>query len=206
MGAYAQSGFGGSGWIQVGFSPVQGLRPFADSLKPYGLSAPASPSGFSAGIGGGGYAGRLFIGGHAEILAGKQLLSGAGVFRLGPFFRWKDRSLLIPAVGLGWNGYSVTVSGRPSDAPFSQAVWQSGGLPPRSFIIGGAAGEISLALHRVSLKGFLIGTEISYMRSISKSNDWRAAGVALNDGPTVLPQRFALRLILGRGGLSEKTE
>ncbi|RMF49138.1 MAG: hypothetical protein D6750_06550, partial [Bacteroidetes bacterium] len=106
-----------------------------------------------------------------------------------------------PGGGGGGPGYTFLVGGRPAEADFSQAT-TGGGLPPRSFSTGGVIGTGLLAVQYFSPRGWLIGLQAGYERTLSEISDWSAAGIALRRGPSITPQRFYVRLVVGGGRLT----
>lgn len=204
--AQSHAGWGGAGWFHVGYGAFSGFGPFRDALKPSQLDYPASTGTVVLGGGGGGYLGRVFVGGKGEGFLGNRLRGGMGLFSLGFFWRLGDRVVVYPAVGVGAAGYSLQVSGRPSEASFAQAIDTTGGLPPRSFSIGGLVGEASVTVQYFTSKRLLLGLQVGYLRGLGSENGWSAAGITLKNGPSVTPQAFSVRLLVGGGGLSQRGE
>lgn len=200
---YAQRGFGGSGWFHGGYTAAQGWNKFSEALQGSPLSYPKSASGVLIGGGGGGYIGRIFIGGTGEAVIGGRFGSGFGAVQVGPFWRLGQKLLFLPNLKVGGAGYTFTLENRPSEASFAAAIDSAGGLPPRTLSVGaGLVGEVALALHYFTEKGFFIGLEAGYLRSLQETTGWRAMGISLQNGPKIAPQRFSVRLLIGGGGIS----
>ncbi len=82
----------------------------------------------------------------------------------------------------------------------------AGGLPPRSFSIGGLVGEASVTVQYFTSKRLLLGLQVGYLRGLGSESEWSAAGITLKNGPSVTPQAFSVRLLVGGGGLSQRGE
>ncbi|MCS6895136.1 MAG: hypothetical protein NZZ60_03175 [Bacteroidia bacterium] len=203
--AQTQKVWGGAGWVGAGYTVLTGHDGLREALEAKGLSVSRSLSGFLIGGGGGAYLGRVFVGGYGEVVSGEELNGGYGFFRMGYFWRLGNRFILLPTVGIGGGGYAFTVSSRPEQVDFSQAIEPGSGIPPRSLSAGGAKGSISLALQYFN-KGFMIGFEAGYGRSLSGFRDWETAGISLQNGPNITPQQLYLRLLIGGGGLALEGE
>lgn len=139
--------------------------------------------------------------GDGFLLRRRGCLWGAGFGVVGYFWRLRERWILMPLVGVGGGGYTFFVQGRPAEAPFDQAT-TGGGLPPRSFSTGGVLGNGAVVLQYFSTKGFMLGLQGGYEQALSSLREWSAAGISLQGGPSVQPQRFYVRLLLGGGVLS----
>jgi len=202
--AQSHAGWGGAGWFHVGYGAFSGFGPFREALKASRLDYPASTGALLLGGGGGAYLGRVFVGGKGEGFLGSRLGGGMGLFTLGFFWRFGDKLVVYPAVGVGGAGYSLQVSGRPSEASFAQAIDTTGGLPPRSFSISGLVGEANVTVQYFTSKGLLLGLQVGYLRGLGSESEWSAAGITLKNGPSVTPQAFSVRLLVGGGGLSQR--
>lgn len=199
--AQSRAAWGGAGWGFVGYTQIGGYARFREAIQPAGLSLPSSTSGVEVGGGGGGYLRRVFIGGTGSYYAGGAVSGGAGFGVVGYFWRFRERWILMPLVGVGGGGYTFFVRGRPAEAPFDQAT-TGGGLPPRSFSTRGVLGNGAVVLQYFSTKGFMLGLQGGYEQALSSLREWSAAGISLQGGPSVQPQRFYVRLLLGGGVLS----
>ncbi len=199
--AQSRAAWGGGGWGFVGYTQIGGYGQLRQAVQAAGLALPSASSGVEVGGGGGGYLGRVFVGGTGSYYASKAVSGGAGFGVVGYFWRLKERWILMPLVGVGGGGYTFFVQGRPAEAPFDQAT-TGGGLPPRSFSTGGVLGSGSVLLQYFTSKGFLLGLQAGYEQALSSLRDWSAAGISLQNGPSVQPQRFYVRLLLGGGSLS----
>jgi len=184
---------------------MSGYGRLRDSVQVAGLSLPSTATAVTLGGGGGGYLGHVFVGGTGETYLGSTVRGGMGAGLIGYFWRWKERWVLLPILGVGGAGYTFLVGGRPAEADFSQAT-TGGGLPPRSFSTSGVIGTGLLAVQYFSPKGWLIGLQAGYERALSELSDWSAAGIALKRGPAITPQRFYVRFAIGGGGLSSSQE
>ncbi len=205
---YGQShkALGGGGWFHIGYTAIQGVEGFSKALEGSPLSYPKATGAPIIGGGGGGYLGRIFLGGKGEGILGSKISGGVGAGQVGFFWRVGQRLLVLPTVGIGGGGYTLHVSGRPSEVPFSQAIDSTGGIPPRSFSASGPMGEISVALQYFSQKGYLIGLEVGYLRGLREFSQWRTGGIDLQGGPKITPQRLSVRLLIGGGSISQRGE
>ncbi|MCS7297128.1 MAG: hypothetical protein RMK19_07300 [Bacteroidia bacterium] len=197
--AQTKNVWGGAGWFAAGYTVLTGHESLREALEAKGLSLSRSLSGFLIGGGGGAYLGRVFVGGYGEAVSGEKLNGGYGFFRMGYFWRLGNRFILLPMIGIGGGGYTFTVSGRPAQVDFSQAIEPGSGIPPRSLSAGGAKGSVSLALQYFN-KAFMIGFEAGYGRSLSEFQEWETAGISLQNGPNITPQQLYFRLLIGGGG------
>jgi|GEM_PF-1718347 len=204
--AQSRSGWGGAGWFSLGYGTLSGHDKLRSVAEANGLSVAKSPASVLVGGGGGGYLGRVFVGGTGEALVGKDLSGGLGLFQLGYFWRFGEKLVLLPMVGVGGAGYTFALKGRPNDLPFTDAVSPSGGIPPRSLSASGTIGGLTLALQYFTMKGTVLGIEAGYDRALSKFSSWSTAGIDLKNGPEITPQRFYVRISVGGGGLSRKEE
>ncbi len=195
----------GGGWFHIGYTAVQSVEGLSKALEGSTLSYSRATGAPILG-GGGGYLGRIFIGGKGEALLGSKITGGVGAGRVGFFWRVGQRLLVLPTVGVGGGGYTLYVSGRPSEVQFSQAIDSTGGIPPRSFSTSGPMGEISVALKYFSQKGYLIGLEVGYLRGLGEFSQWRTGGIDLQGGPKITPQRLSVRLLIGGGVISQRGE
>lgn len=198
--AQSRSGWGGAGWFHAGYGAVSGYKALRDAVTANGLSLPSSASAILIGGGGGAYLGRIFVGGSGETFLGGPVGGGSGSFQLGFFWRFGQKLLVLPTVGVGGAGYTFVVGNRPGEAEFSQAVGT--GVTPKSLSTGGVVGNGGLALQYFSSKGLLLGLQAGYERALGEWRDWSSAGITLTNGPAVTPQRFYVRLLVGGGGIS----
>ncbi|MCX8112880.1 MAG: hypothetical protein N3E49_06795 [Bacteroidia bacterium] len=200
--AQSRSIGGGAGWFSIGYTVLSGHNALRDALRANGLSVPASPSGIIVGGGGGGYLSRIFLGGYGEAIIGGDLGGGYGLFRLGYLWRLGSRLVILPTVGIGGGRYGFTVSNRPEEVSFVQAIDPAGGIPPRTLSTSGIIGGLGLSLQYFSAKGPMVGLELGYSRGLGGFEDWGAAGVDLRNGPEITPTQLYVRLLVGGGAIS----
>ncbi|MEN2992552.1 MAG: hypothetical protein ABDH91_03250 [Bacteroidia bacterium] len=198
---WAQGVWGGAGWFSGGYQVVTGYKPLQEVIQVRGVTMPVSVSVPTLGGGGGFFLGYVFVGGSGEAYLGGALRGGGGGFRVGYPWRLGERLLLLPTLSIGGSGYSFILRGAVEERSFSQAVDTLAGVVPRILSVKGAQGGLVLAAHYLFKQGGILGLEIGYETAIGGFKDWRAAGVRLTDGPSIAPQRFFVRLVLGGGSI-----
>ncbi|MCX7764766.1 MAG: hypothetical protein N2253_07750 [Bacteroidia bacterium] len=185
---------GGAGWFQAGYAYVSGFDRLQNALQSQNLSIPTSSSGFTIGGGGGGYLGRIFIGGYGGGLRSAQINAGFGTFMVGPVWRLSENFLLLFTVGMGGGGYDLTAEDK-GNAP------QPAPAPTRSVRLsgGGWLAQSSLMGQYFFPGGFMMGLQVGY-----EIQRWTEESGTIQDHPTVMPQRFVVRLLIGGGSIIGK--
>ncbi|MCS7163366.1 MAG: hypothetical protein NZ958_08620 [Bacteroidia bacterium] len=196
---WAQGVWGGVGWFSVGYQVVTGYKPLQEVIQAKGFTMPVSVSVPTLGGGGGFCLGYVFVGGSGEAYFGGLLRGGGGGFRVGYPWRLGERFLLLPTLSVGGSAYSFVLRRAAEERSFGQAVDTLGGVVPRILSVEGAQGGLVLAAHYLFKQGGILGLEIGYETAIGGFKDWQAAGVRLTGGPSIAPQRFFVRFVLGGG-------
>ena len=191
------------------FRGLEGALSSPSNLGPgYGVST----GGLTFGGGGGALLfGRLWIGGKGYGLTlgtgvtpsgSASLFGGGGGFELGVAAVNHARWLVIPYVGLGAFGYSLTVN-NATGAAFKLSPNDT--VPARGsqdFTAGSATGEVGLRVMRLLFSGsggFAAGAEVGYMSALGR-DAWKGPE-KVNTGLEAADMGAAyVRLIVGGGG------
>jgi hypothetical protein len=189
--------YGGGGWFWVQYSGLMGLGPVVDGLRAQGLSF-SVPSGFAGiGGGGGGYLGRIHIGGEGGYFFGGKVGGGAGWARLGYFFPLRGGLIIMPVGIIGGGGLTLQIRDDGTAVSFGQIAATH--VPIQSLSTGGMLTGAAIEVQR-NLGGFLLGLSAGYLTGPSWK-DWETAeGRRLTDGPRVSIGMPYVRLQIGGGG------
>jgi len=189
--------YGGGGWFWTQYSGLMGLGPVVDELRAQGLSYSAPGGYVGIGGGGGGYLGRIHIGGEGGSFISDKVGGGGGWFRLGYFFPLRGSFLIMPVGMIGGGGLNFQVQDDATAIPFGQVATTS--VPVQFLSTGGMLTGAAIEMQK-NFGGFVLGLSAGYLTGPSWK-DWETAeGRKVAEGPRVSLGMPYIRLQIGGGG------
>jgi len=208
--------FGGLGYLSVGlmtggFSALQTSLSQSSAL---GGGYDAAPTGFVFGGGGGVLINRLWVGGKGfgmlvdtpNSTRGSAKLSGAGGGgEVGYAVVASPHWLVVPFVGVGGFGYSLTVSNTGNNPlpVYSGETIARGG--ESTYTAGFMTGELGLRVSRLIFwgnAGLMVGAEMGYLSALQRAAWESSSGTSAPESAELRGGYF--RLIIGGGGFSHR--
>gem|GEM_PF-1751717 len=208
--------FGGLGYASVGlmtggFSAMQATLSQSSAL---GGGYDAAPTGFVFGGGGGVLINRLWVGGKgfgmivdtpSSTRGTASLSGGGGGGEVGYAVVASPHWLVVPFVGVGGFGYSLSVTNAGSN-PLPIYAGESIGRGGESkYTAGFLTGELGLRVSRLIFwgnAGLMVGAEMGYLSALQRAAWESSSGTSAPESAELRGGYF--RLIIGGGGFSHR--